>query len=145
MFLQVKMSNTVLVFYLLTIICKFSNGASKDTPAILIISFDGFRFDYVDGTHTPNIEQLKTKGAYGSLINVFETKTFPNHQSLATGLYPESHGVLANSVFDPLYGKVLNYSKELWLYNDAVTPIWVRIFGIFMVKDPITERLKKGS
>ncbi|KAF4531558.1 hypothetical protein B566_EDAN013561 [Ephemera danica] len=122
-----KFISTIVLPYLLSIhnVCMAKSiGASKDDPAILIVSFDGFRYDYTTVTKTPYLDSLKSRGAYGSLINVFETKTFPNHQSLATGLYPENHGVLANKVYDPQYNKVLNYGKKFWLYSDAVTPIW---------------------
>jgi ectonucleotide pyrophosphatase/phosphodiesterase family protein 5 len=51
--------------------------------------------------------------------------TLPNHHSIATGVYPEVHGILGNQVYDPHYGKILNYSEELWHFNDAVVPIWV--------------------
>ncbi|CAB3378442.1 Hypothetical predicted protein [Cloeon dipterum] len=93
-------------------------------PAVLIVSFDGFRHDYFDRISSPNFDRLKKIGSHGDLMNVFETKTFPNHQSLATGLYPESHGVLANHVFDPQYNRTVNYSAELWHYNDQIMPIW---------------------
>ncbi|XP_059469473.1 bis(5'-adenosyl)-triphosphatase enpp4-like isoform X2 [Neocloeon triangulifer] len=93
-------------------------------PAVLIVSFDGFRHDYFDRVSSPNFDRLKRRGSHGDIMNVFETKTFPNHQSLATGLYPESHGVLANHVFDPNYNRTVNYSIELWQYNDQIMPIW---------------------
>jgi hypothetical protein len=31
----------------------------------------------------------------------FPSETFPNHYSIATGLYPESHGIVSNSFYDP--------------------------------------------
>jgi predicted AlkP superfamily pyrophosphatase or phosphodiesterase len=55
---------------------------------------------------------------------VFPTKTFPNHHSIATGLFPESHGVLGNEVYDPILKRVLNFGPEV--YNtQGITPIWV--------------------
>ncbi|KAJ9598240.1 hypothetical protein L9F63_011061, partial [Diploptera punctata] len=56
--------------------------------------------------------------------NVFITKTFTNHHSIATGLYAETHGVLGNSVYDPKYKKVLNYGYDLWHFTEEITPIW---------------------
>jgi predicted AlkP superfamily pyrophosphatase or phosphodiesterase len=110
---------------LLALSCLFLPVRTAD-PALLIVSFDGFRHDYFDRVPSPNFDRLKTIGCYGELMNVFETKTFPNHQSLATGLYPESHGVLANHVFDPQFNRTVSYSAELWHYSDKITPIWVR-------------------
>ncbi|XP_046393109.1 ectonucleotide pyrophosphatase/phosphodiesterase family member 5-like isoform X2 [Ischnura elegans] len=93
-------------------------------PIVLIVSFDGFRPDYVKDMDLPKIKSLISQGSSAEhMINVFETLTFPNHQSIATGLYPESHGVIANSLYDPKLGKILNYSAELYEY-EGVIPIW---------------------
>lgn len=32
---------------------------------------------------------------------IFPSKTFPNHYTLVTGLYAESHGLVGNSMYDP--------------------------------------------
>jgi ectonucleotide pyrophosphatase/phosphodiesterase family protein 5 len=74
------------------------------------------------------MNKLRTSGSHAEYMrNVFITKTFPNHHSVATGVYPEVHGILANEVYDPYYGKILQYSDEFWHFSDAVVPIWVRI------------------
>ncbi|XP_031625464.1 ectonucleotide pyrophosphatase/phosphodiesterase family member 5-like isoform X2 [Contarinia nasturtii] len=54
---------------------------------------------------------------------VFPTKTFVNHFSIATGLYPGNHGVLANAVYDTEMG-LLKYSYDLFHYNESTIPIW---------------------
>ena len=71
-----------------------------------MVSFDGFRHDYLDllpREALPNLNRLRDSGVQvqGGLKNVFITKTFPNHWTLATGLYEESHGVVGNSFWDP--------------------------------------------
>lgn len=55
--------------------------------------------------------------------NVFPTKTFTNHYSIATGAYPETHGILGNEVYDKIKGK-LNYGYDLFHLNQSVLPIW---------------------
>jgi predicted AlkP superfamily pyrophosphatase or phosphodiesterase len=62
---------------------------------LILISFDGFRWDYLENHTLPSLNKYFvndgvkiTKG----LKNAFSTVTFPNHFTLATGLYPESHG-----------------------------------------------------
>jgi Uncharacterized proteins of the AP superfamily len=101
-------------------------GSISNHPIILVISNDGFRYNYLDKNITPNTNNVKISGSHAEYMrSVFITKTFPNHHSIATGAYPEVNGILANEVFDPTYGKVLNYSDELWHFNDAVVPIWV--------------------
>ncbi|CAL8123973.1 unnamed protein product [Orchesella dallaii] len=58
---------------------------------------------------------------------VFPTKTFPNHHSIATGLYPESHGIVDNTFFDPKYNETLNTNDpRFWNYRPDVLPIWIR-------------------
>nr|CAD7394864.1 unnamed protein product [Timema cristinae] len=94
-------------------------------PLLLIVSYDGFRHNYFEKQVTPTLQKLKTLGTHAEYMrNVFETKTFPNHHSIATGLFPEVHGVLANSLYDPIYKRVLNFSYELWHQNENIIPIW---------------------
>jgi predicted AlkP superfamily pyrophosphatase or phosphodiesterase len=71
-------------------------------PSTLLISFDGFRWDYLDHARTPNLHRLMKEGVRAeALIPSFPTKTFPNHYSIVTGLYPEHHGIVANNIWDP--------------------------------------------
>ena len=61
---------------------------------------DGFRADYLEKTHTPNFDKMAKNGIRSDgLIPVFISKTFPNHYSIATGMYAENHGLIANSFF----------------------------------------------
>ncbi len=73
-------------------------------PTVVLISIDGFRSDYLDrlDVEAPTLRMLGARGVRADrLVPVFPTKTFPNHYSLATGLYPEQHGVVGNSMRDP--------------------------------------------
>lgn len=68
----------------------------------LLVSFDGFSHNYLEKVDTPNFDELVTNGVQAEgLIPVFPTKTFPNHYSIATGLYPENTGFVNNSMYDP--------------------------------------------
>jgi ectonucleotide pyrophosphatase/phosphodiesterase family protein 5 len=116
---------------ILCIILTYLNyvGSISNHPIILVISYDGFRYNYFDKNVTPHMSNLRISGSHAEYMrNVFITKTFPNHQSIATGVYPEVHGILGNEVYDPQYNKTLNYSYELWHFNDAAVPIWVSIY-----------------
>jgi ectonucleotide pyrophosphatase/phosphodiesterase family member 5 len=63
----------------------------------ILISFDGFRWDYPSRGLTPNLDFIKENGVHAlSLKPCFPSKTFPNHYSIVTGLYPENHGIIAN-------------------------------------------------
>lgn len=94
-------------------------------PVVLMISCDGFRFGYQFKTETPNIDLLISGGteAKAGLIPVFPTMTFPNHYSIATGLYPAYHGIIMNQFTDPITGEVFKrgLDPKWWLGE----PLWV--------------------
>ncbi|WOG94255.1 hypothetical protein DCAR_0313548 [Daucus carota subsp. sativus] len=94
-------------------------------PVVIMISCDGFRFGYQHKTPTPNIKRLISQGteAETGLIPVFPTLTFPNHYSIATGLYPAYHGIVANSFRDPNTGETFNKqnSDPKWWLGE---PLW---------------------
>lgn len=98
-------------------------------PVVLIVSFDGFRSDYLTKTPTPHLTALMEEGVSVPYMSAqFPTKTFPNHHSMATGLYPDVHGITDNTVFDPLHNKRLsgfNDDPEFWNYHPDVLPFWV--------------------
>lgn len=78
-------------------------GRSRLEPTVLLISLDGFRWDYLEKAPTPNLDRLVSTGVKArALLPVFPTKTFPNHYSIATGLYTENHGLIANTIYDPV-------------------------------------------
>ncbi|MDQ7052497.1 MAG: alkaline phosphatase family protein [candidate division KSB1 bacterium] len=82
----------------------FSYASQK--PYIILVSFDGFRWDYLHRGLTPNLERMQRNGvAAFSLQPVFPTKTFPNHLAIVTGMYPENHGIIFNRFRDPFSGK----------------------------------------
>jgi predicted AlkP superfamily pyrophosphatase or phosphodiesterase len=106
---------------------------TKDTlkkPYVILISLDGFRWDYVDRFKPPHISQFIEGGVQAkSLIPSFPSKTFPNHYSIATGMYPDKHNILGNSFYD--YKKQAIYSiNNREAVEDgsfyAGTPIWVQ-------------------
>ncbi|XP_055523352.1 bis(5'-adenosyl)-triphosphatase enpp4-like [Wyeomyia smithii] len=100
--------------------------SSEEQPAVLlVVSYDAFRTEYLRRNCTLFMNELRHNGTTaGYLRNVFPTKTFPNHHSIATGVYPNQHGVMANGLYDHGRGK-LNYSYELFHFNDELVPIWI--------------------
>lgn len=102
--------------------------ADEPTPLILI-SIDGLRWDYLDLHEAPTLTQLAEQGTHVErLIPVFPTKTFPNHYSIVTGLYPENHGIVSNTMYDPemeasfSLGNQEAITNERWWEGE---PIWV--------------------
>ncbi|KAI1263842.1 alkaline-phosphatase-like protein [Xylariaceae sp. FL1019] len=79
-----------------------SNGTALFAPTTLIISLDGFRADFLTRGLTPRLNAFIKEGVSPLYMTPsFPSVTFPNHYTLATGLYPESHGVVGNSFWDP--------------------------------------------
>ncbi|XP_007901470.1 ectonucleotide pyrophosphatase/phosphodiesterase family member 5 [Callorhinchus milii] len=91
-----------------------------DQPRVLLVSFDGFRWDYIYRVPTPHFKYIMENGIHVKRVtDVFITKTFPNHYSLVTGLYAESHGIVSNEMYDP----DLNISFSMDKSN-ALNPVW---------------------
>ncbi|MFD2531436.1 alkaline phosphatase family protein [Gracilimonas halophila] len=87
---------------LLSIAFISCDPVEKDQKKVLLISFDGFRYDYLSKTDTPNFDKLVETGVISEgLIPIFPSKTFPNHYAIATGLYPENNGFIGNNMYDP--------------------------------------------
>ncbi|MDQ3219166.1 MAG: alkaline phosphatase family protein, partial [Acidobacteriota bacterium] len=70
-------------------------------PTVMLISIDGFRYDYFEKFQPPTLNKLAREGVRARwMIPSFPTKTFPNHYTIATGLYPENHGIIENNIWD---------------------------------------------
>ncbi len=67
---------------------------------VVILSLDGFRADYQERANTPNLDQMDKEGLSGRFRPSYPTLTFPNHYSMATGLYPNNHGLVGNEFWD---------------------------------------------
>ncbi|ATA72372.1 ectonucleotide pyrophosphatase/phosphodiesterase [Capnocytophaga canis] len=92
-----------LLISLLFIGCNPSKtGVSKvEENYVLFVSFDGFRHDYAEKYNLPNFKKLAKEGATTPmLLSSFPSKTFPNHYSLITGMYPGNHGIVDNKFYD---------------------------------------------
>lgn len=79
-----------------------SNGTALFAPTTIIISLDGFRADFLQRDLTPRLNAFIQEGVSPKyMLPSFPSVTFPNHYTLATGLYPESHGIVGNTFWDP--------------------------------------------
>ena len=82
-----------------------THPAEDEAPPLLLISIDGFRADYLDRYEPPTLTTLAREGVRAeALIPVFPSLTFPNHYTIVTGLYPDHHGIVANTMFDSTLG-----------------------------------------
>lgn len=102
------------------------------TPRVLLISLDGFRWDYRARFETPTLDAIAASGVSAAKLQPgFPSKTFPNHFTLVTGLVPDHHGIISNTMRDPRIPGV-----EFTMANrDAVVdprwweaePIWTQL------------------
>lgn len=98
-------------------------------PHVILVSFDGVRPDYLDRVELPAFQRVAREGVRArALISVFPTKTFPAHYSIATGMYPEAHGIVNNTFYDPQRGATYSIRDRetvgdgSWYRGE---PIWV--------------------
>lgn len=109
-------------------------GAPNDAHAlkqhyVVLVSLDGFRYDYPQEHGAPNIQALAKNGATApdGMLPSYPSLTFPNHWTLVTGLRPEHHGIVRNSFYDPARKKTYSY-KDSALNGDGTwyggTPLW---------------------
>ncbi len=93
-----------------------------------MLSLDGFRWDYEDLYHTPVFDSISKAGVRAqSMQPVFPSKTFPNHYSLATGLYADGHGIVLNNFYAEDLGKDYNKKDKSTVGEGAFyggEPIW---------------------
>lgn len=101
----------------------------RSKPYVIVVSFDGFRHDYLDRVEVPSFRRVAERGVRADgLIPVFPSKTFPNHYSIATGMYAEEHGLIDNNFYDPTFDATYRM-HDAGTVRDARwyggEPIWV--------------------
>jgi predicted AlkP superfamily pyrophosphatase or phosphodiesterase len=107
-----------------------NTAAQQAKHYVVLVSLDGFRYDYPRRYGAPHLLQLGFKGASApeGMFPAYPSLTFPNHISIITGLYPEHHGIVANSFWDPtreqtyVYSQTQSDSDGSWYSG---TPLWV--------------------
>ncbi|KAH9396441.1 hypothetical protein TYRP_019848 [Tyrophagus putrescentiae] len=109
-----------------------SKNHLSNLPRLLIFSFDGFRADALSASVTPTLYSLAATGVTGHMRPTFPSKTFPNHHSIATGLYQPFHGVVNNIFIDPETAdsneekfSVDNGSAFWWDMYDRNVPLYI--------------------
>ena len=119
--------------HLLFILCgalllASSARAQRSAQRVLLIGLDGFRADYLDRPAAVQLRALAARGVRAErMIPAFPSKTFPNHYSIVTGLFPEHHGIVANAMRDSVLG-LFRLSDRTAVQASAWwggEPIWV--------------------
>jgi predicted AlkP superfamily pyrophosphatase or phosphodiesterase len=93
------------------------------------MSIDGVRHDYPEMHQMKNLIEIAKMGTSAKgLIPVFPSKTFPNHYSIVTGLYPKNHRIIENNFYDPKMKKAYS-PNDPFTVNDGKwyggIPLWV--------------------
>ncbi len=108
---------------------RFNNGTHVFRPTTILISLDGFRADFLNRNITPALNAFIASGVSPKyMLPSFPSVTFPNHFTLVTGLYPESHGIVSNQFWDPAFKEEFYYTNlgvsmqpKWW----TAEPLWV--------------------
>jgi predicted AlkP superfamily pyrophosphatase or phosphodiesterase len=106
------------------------SGSDKNLkPTVILISIDGFRPDYLDKYPAATLSMLAKQGVRARWMTpVFPSVTFTNHYTIATGLYPDKHGIIGNTMYDPEFKQTFSLRKREEVQNGRWwlgEPIWV--------------------
>ena len=116
------------LFCLFFLLIDLSSFAQKEVPYVIMVSFDGFRYDYVQNFNPPNFKKFIANGSQAkAMIPSFPSKTFPNHYTLVTGLSPGNHGLVDNTFYDPSRKEIYKMSdkeKVIDPYYYGGVPLW---------------------
>jgi hypothetical protein len=101
-------------------------------PYVILISIDGYRYDYNKIFSPPNLTRIAAEGvAAEALQPVYPSKTFPSHYSIVTGMYPEHHGIVSNEFYDPVRRSMYAMGDKpavedgTWYLSE---PLWNTVF-----------------
>ena len=101
----------------------------QDKPYLILISADGFRYDYAKKYKANTLIKLSEKGVRAeAMIPSYPSVTFPNHYSIVTGMYPSHHGIVDNKFYDAkrsdfyIVGTRAKVEDGSWYEG---TPLWV--------------------
>jgi predicted AlkP superfamily pyrophosphatase or phosphodiesterase len=113
----------------LMLLMFISSFSQKADSYLILISFDGFRYDYQEKAETPCLDSIVKIGVRAkSLVPIFPTKTFTNHYAIATGMYTDKHGLFGNFFYDTERKDFYNYRNRKTVEDGSWyggEPIWV--------------------
>ena len=129
---MIGFKNSAVVFVALVVsllvACEPEEQPASWDGATILISVDGFRWDYRSFADTPGLDRLAEHGVAAGLRPSFPPITFTTHHTIATGLHPNQHGVVGNTMYDP------DLDERFSMGNDETVgdgrwwggePIWV--------------------
>jgi predicted AlkP superfamily pyrophosphatase or phosphodiesterase len=104
-------------------------AAQIDKHYVVLVSLDGFRYDYAKKYAATHLLAIAAHGASvpQGMIPAYPSLTFPNHYTIVTGLYPEHHGIVGNSFYDPARKERYTYTNPQTSADGSWyggTPLW---------------------
>lgn len=104
--------------------------AQQGKPYVILVSLDGFRYDYARMYGASTLNDMARTGASTpeGMLPSYPSVTFPNHYTLVTGLRPEHHGIAAMEFYDSDRHEEYRFTDNAktgdgtWYYG---TPLWV--------------------
>ncbi|WP_164976315.1 ectonucleotide pyrophosphatase/phosphodiesterase [Oleiharenicola lentus] len=115
----------LLTVWLGLVSCQSPQRSAGDGP-LIVISLDGFRWDYLDKHPAPTLRRLAAAGVHARrLTPSYPARTFPNHYTLVTGLRPEHHGIVNNQFHDPALGADFGKTSTAPAWWNGGEPVWV--------------------
>lgn len=113
-------------FFLLIYLFSFSYfifSQNESKPYVILVSFDGFRYDYAQKYRAKNFLQMAKEGVTTkALLPCYPSKTHPNHYSIVTGMKPGHHSLVDNIFYDAKTNETfLNSNQKL-----ASDPKWYK-------------------
>jgi Uncharacterized proteins of the AP superfamily len=106
-----------------------NSAAAQQKTYVILISADGFRYDFADKYEARNLQSLRSSGvAAKNMIPSYPSLTFPNHYTIATGLYPSHHGLVDNTFYDPAKKQLYRINNRQAVEDSSWyggTPLWV--------------------
>ncbi len=128
---QRKGSRLLLLIAVIAFFCVFASAQNRIedlNETVILVSIDGFRADYPELYQPPVINELIRTGTRAKWMKpAFPSKTFPNHYTIVTGLYPDKHGIIENNMWDDDIGAVFGLSNREQVMNPkwwGGEPIW---------------------
>ena len=118
---------THLLSFTFLFISTFSYSQSAKNNYVVLVSMDGFRWDYAKHFKLQNLNKIAKEGVHAkSMKPSYPSKTFPNHYAIVTGLYPDHHGIINNVFYDSALNESFSLSTKA--KNDSRfyggNPIW---------------------
>ena len=92
---------------------RTNSSEQQNKPYVILISADGFRYDYAEKYKAEHLLALAHEGVKSSsMVPGFPSVTFPNHYTIVTGLYPSHHGLVDNSFYDRSLKRFYSYKGK---------------------------------